>query len=385
MSTRKLQQLNVAHFVYFMGHGGLESRIRRLIAGWHDLNVRFFIVSFRAPEDGDGSAVLPSNVEHIELALEPGVYLSTIRRLKRLLKQSDVHIAHTHNWVTMFEGVIAARLASTPVILHGEHGAKIFEADQFKTHRALAQRFAGWWTNGIVCVNQPIATQVCRQWGTPERKIEVIENGVDIKKFGPNPAINDDFTVGTIGRLVEVKDFPTLIEAMAKLKEKSVKVPVKCRIVGAGPECKRLTELIDQFELGDCCYLEGATDQPESWYQQFDAYVNCSSSEGMSNTVLEAMASGLPVICSDVEGHRAWVHENENCLYFRSGDAANLAARIEELALSKPLCKKLSENNRRRVELEYDNTQFLGRYTELYRRKLLEAGLEFEGFNPLAP
>ena len=105
----------------------------------------------------------------------------------------------------------------------------------------------------------------------------------------------------------------------------------------------------------------------EAWYPRFSVFVNSSHYEGMSNTLLEAMASGLPLLASRVEGNASWLEEGRDDLFFPPADAEELARRMAELALDAALRARMGAANRLRVEREFDNARFLSRYVEIYR------------------
>lgn len=374
MTPGKIDQLNIAHFVHFMGHGGLENRINRMFVAWQDRPIQFTVFSLRPADKDSHPLQLPPNVTHIPLNLPPGTRWSTITHLADTLKSRQIHISHSHNWVSMAEGIVAAKLARTPLVFHGEHGAKAFEPGETRVHRTIAQGLLAHGADRIVCVNEPIRQRLQQLWRMASHRLEVIPNGVDLGRFAPRASERKRLVVGSVGRLAAVKDFATLVRAVAVLRDKSPAIELQCVIYGSGPEQVSLSRLISSLSLGEQVILAGPTDTPEACYGEIDVFVNSSLSEGMSNTLLEAMACGLPLVCSDIKGNRSWLRDNENCRFFPRGDAEGLAAILSDLSTRADERRRFGHNNRARVEKEFDNHFFLERYAALYRQQLAAKG-----------
>jgi len=287
-----------------------------------------------------------------------------------------VHIVHSHNWVSMLEGIVCARLARVPVAVHGEHGASRFLPEQLRWRRTVVQRLLARAADRIVPVNDPIAARVREVWGLGDNAISVIQNGVDVAKFAPTEARRgEEIVIGSISRLEPIKNFPCLVRAVALLNREFETPRYRLVIVGAGSELERLNALANDLGATDFIEFPGATDTPEDWYGKFDIYVNCSFSEGMSNTVLEAMASGLPVVASDVAGHRTWLDAGDNAVFFPSDDPAALAAALA--SLDAPARRRIGATNRTKVVDHYSQATFIAAYRRLYTELLAARGYEY--------
>lgn len=371
---RTIDELNIAHVVFSFGYGGLERRILRLIDGFSADQVNFHVISLR---DSDGAFLQPgARVRHEVLGAQPGVDWRAIVALWRYLRAENIHIVHSHNWVSMLEGIGCARLARVPVAVHGEHGASRFMPDQLRWRRTFVQRLLARAADRIVPVNEPIATRIHEIWGVDRTAVTVIENGVDVNKFKPtNSPRDDDIVIGSISRLEPIKNFPCLVRAVALLNRGLEKPRYRLVIVGGGSEIENLHTLVNELQAGEFVEFPGATDAPEDWYGKFDIYVNCSFSEGMSNTVLESMACGLPVVVSDVAGHRTWLDEGDNALFFNSDDADALAAALASLDSGER--RRIGANNRVKATTEFSQQAFIQAYRRLYAELLARKGLAF--------
>lgn len=361
--------LRITHVVYSFDYGGLERRILRLIDGLSPLGAEFRIVSLRH-SDGRFLERHPE-VEHIVLNATPGIDWRAIRRLAALLRENGTHIVHSHNWVSMLEGIVAGRLARVPVVVHGEHGASRFEPAQLQWKRTVVQALLARAADSIIPVNESIRDRITEVWKLPPNRCTVIRNGVDTERFRPGPdTLRDPIVIGSISRLERIKNFPCLVRAVHRLNQDAGRVRYRLVIVGDGQERGALEKLVAELGAGGYVDLPGATDAPETWYPQFDIYVNCSFSEGMSNTVLEAMACGLPVVATAVAGHQDWLAAGGNALFFVSDDEADLARHLAQVADNVDLRVTMRSRNRRRVEEKFSQDQFINRYVEHYRALL---------------
>lgn len=379
-----VDRLRIAHVVFSFDYGGLERRILRLIDGLSPDGADFTIVSLR-PSDGRFLPDRP-NVRHLVLDARPGLDMRAVGRLKRILTAEAVHVVHSHNWVSMLEGIVAGRLAGVPAVVHGEHGASRFEAGQLKFKRTLVQATLARTAHALVPVNEAIRDRMCEVWHIDPARCAVIRNGVDTARFSPcEREPGGTITIGSISRLEPIKNFPCLIRAVHELNQSTESPRYKLVIVGEGGERKALQTMIGDLGCEAYVSLPGATDAPDTWYGQFDIYVNCSFSEGMSNTVLEAMACGTPVVVSDVAGHRDWLEERHNALFFPSNDVAGLAAALRELADDSALRSRMRQNNRSHVVENFSFNRFVNDYRRLYQRLLLNRGISWQANTDPAP
>ena len=380
---KSIKTLNIAHVVFSFDYGGLERRILRLIESLSAYRCRFFVISLRHSDGRFLDSRFP--VTHINVNAEPGVDFGAIKRVAGHLREHDVHIVHSHNWVSMLEGTLAGRLAKTPVCVHGEHGAKRFEPGELVWRRTMTQRVLCRFSDHIIPVNDAINARLRELWWLPGNRLTTIRNGVDTVKFHPaKDDTRDDSTtihIGSVSRLDPVKNFPCLMRAVALLNDRSDKTKYRLTIVGGGDQLSTLEALRDQLDANDFIDFPGPTDAAETWYPQFDIYVNSSFSEGMSNTVLEAMACGLPIVATDVAGHRDWLREGEHALFFRNDDYENLAEKLacfgEDVNRRRAVCS----TNRRYIENEFSQAQFIQRYQAIYKNLLAKKGLAFD-FSP---
>jgi glycosyltransferase involved in cell wall biosynthesis len=169
---------------------------------------------------------------------------------------------------------------------------------------------------------------------------------------------------GAVGRLVPVKAYPILLKA-AKLVFREIP-PAHLVIVGDGPLRNELVQLARDYNMMDRVHFLGARKDVSEILGAFDVYVLCSESEGMSNTILEAMASGRPVVATAVGGNPELVVDGETGLLVRPNHPHRLATAIMKL-LREPACRRrLGQGGRRRVEEQFSLESMVRNYAKVY-------------------
>lgn len=367
MSRRKIR---VLHLLYSLGVGGTERRVLRLGSGLDPDRFDIHALSLR-PVLG---ARLPWPEEHhTYFPIESGLQWRRMLQLVEFIRGGRFDVVHSHNWATMFYGVMGGRLARVPVVLHGEHGRNEFDRQGIPRKRELiAARLAGMATR-VIAVNEAIVADIAERWRLPAEKIECIHNGVDLHRFvpqTPESPPNPDFVIGTIARFDSIKNLRCLVRAFELLRLGQPALRTRLVMVGAGPDLEHVKELAAQGPAAAQIEFVGDTDRPEFWYPRFDLFANTSFSEGMSNSILEAMACGVPVVASAISGNICWLREGENALFFPSDDAAALAEKMTLFAGQREFAAAMGAKNRRYVLAQYDNRSFLQKYDDLYVKLL---------------
>lgn len=366
-----IRKIRVLHLLHSMGVGGTERRVLRLALGLDPQKYDIQALSLR-PTVGP---VLPWPSErHTFFPIPSGIHWTRLSALTQFMRKEAFDVVHTHNWATMFYGVLGARLARVPVVLHGEHGRN--DADRIGISRKrefLAAMLARVATK-VVAVNEAISDDVRTRWKLHPSRVVCVPNGVNLSRFLPitskGGGHDGTFMVGTVARFDGIKNLPCLIRAVERVCREYPGLHVRLVMVGSGPELDNMYALAKRSAFSKHIEIAGETDSPEQWYPRFDLFANTSFSEGMSNSVLEAMACGLPIVASSIAGNRCWLHEGGNALFFPSNDDAALARCIVRLASDRALGQRMGAENLRRVQAEYDNNHFLDRYDALYRQLL---------------
>lgn len=354
----------IVHILYSFDTGGLEKGIATLI---QNSSPDFTHIIISLTTQGSSVSLLPENTEVIALHKKPGNSLPFILKLTKILKEINPDIVHTRNWSGM-DGILAARLASIKNIVHGEHGWDMADPFGKNFRRRLVRRFFSRWVKEYTCVSNRIA-----EWLTNDLNINKpvtrVYNGVDTEKYYPGKShlckeynIPDtELLIGIVARLDPIKDHQTLFQAFMLVQNK---VPeARLIIVGDGPERETLENNVSKGIL-----LTGnRTDIPDV-LRAFDLFVLSSLNEGVSNTILEAMASGIPIVATRVGGNIEIV---ENCCYGIHIDPQNpqeLAKALLYYLENKMIMKQHGKRAREKAVKDFSIQSMILGYESVYRR-----------------
>lgn len=371
MTARKIR---VLHLLRSLGIGGAERRVLRLGSGLDPSRYEVHALSFY-PVSGQ-ALDWPADRHHF-FPMAPGFQWRRLLALAQFIRERRFDVVHSHNWATMFYGVLAGRLAKVPVVLHGEHGRNELDREGISWKRDLAAAGLARLATRVVAVNEAIAADVGPRWRLGQDHIICLPNGVDLSRFHPPVDARDpdgEFVVGTVARFDGIKNIPCLIRAFEHFHAAEPAIRKRLVLVGHGPLWHEIRAQVERGPTTGLVQFVGETDRPQDWYRRFDVFANTSFSEGMSNSILEAMACGVPIVASDIDGNRCWLREGQNALFFRSDDHEALARHLQQLAGDRELAARMGLENTERVRTEYDNRSFLERYSTLYQGLLLAAG-----------
>ena len=370
-------KLRVAYMVRTFNTGGLERCIARLANHLDRERFQPMIICLRK----NGTAadwIERDDVPILELNQRDGNDPLAIRRLARMLREQRVDVVHSHNWGTLVETALARRWAGVPVHVHTEHGQGLHANQRGlkKKLRTAVERWAFERANQVVICAESVRSLIHERNGFPAERMQFIPNGVEDPSETPvttPPAqlraqlgIPDDaIVVGSLGRLAEVKDFGTAIEAVALLRQRGENVHLV--LVGDGPEEEKLRTLSEKLDIADAVHLPGRQSQVADWLRMFDVYVNSSRSEAMSMGILEAMAAGKPIVATDVGDNRLLVDGNAPCgLTSPKGIASSMATQLEQACRAPEPYDGFAMAGRQRFERCYSVTMMASRHEDLY-------------------
>jgi L-malate glycosyltransferase len=309
----------------------------------------------------------------ITLGRTPGFHPSLAIRLGRVLKEHRIDVVHCHHYSPYVYGLLAAVLHPRVQLVFTEHG-RLSDAAPSRKRRLVNPVLAQW--PGTVCaVSADLKTHMVAE-GFPARRVRVTYNGIDPghrptapQRSAARSALGlpaDAFIVGTVGRLDPVKNLPLLLETHASLIRQQPHV--RTVIVGDGPERRALESQAVTLGVGDTVSFAGYRQDVRSLMAAFDLYVNCSAYEGVSLTILEAMASALPVVATPVGGNPEVVIDHETGLLV-SSRAPLLADAIRGLMSAGERRRAMGDAGRFRVKRHFSITRMVDEYAACYLGK----------------
>lgn len=284
--------------------------------------------------------------------------LPTSRRLRGLLVEEEPDLVLTYGWGA-FDALLAARSLGFRRVIHHEEGFNEDENDQFKRRRIWARRLVLPGAAAVVVPSERLKTIALDLWRLRPERVRLIPNGIRLDRFAPGKGGGETLVVGTVGSLRAVKNHARLLEAVARVPD------VHLLLVGDGEERPALDRRAAAPDLAGRVRFAGYQESPAPFYQAMDIFALSSDSEQMPLALLEAMASSLPAVSTDVGDVRAMLPPEQAPFL-----GTDLAGSIAELARSPDLRRQLGHLNRKRVEERYSFGALCAAYRELYESVL---------------
>ena len=285
------------------------------------------------------------------------------RELVRFLKKLRPDVVHTHNAYPHFYGTLAARWCRVPVVINTRHGRRIGTTWKAKTWFWIA----GMLANRVVAVSDDARNLCLSEVSLTSQKVTRIWNGIDLSRFVYRGPAADPIAI-SVARLSPEKDFPTLIHAVALAAE--VVPELRLKIVGDGPERTKLEHLITELGQQNRVELLGERQDIPELLATAGFFATATLTEGISLTLLEAMASGLPVLATRVGGNPEIVVEDETGFLVPSGNVTELATALIRMVHSQGRWSELGRQGRLRVEQHFSNQKMVSAYEALYTQLL---------------
>lgn len=358
------------HLVFKLGAGGMENGVVNL----SNRLPRDRFASHICTYEPQGSLEDRLNGDRAVVFCEPrrsGRDFTLPLRLARQLRRRRIDVLHTHNYLTLLEGIAAARLARVRTLIHGEHG-KV----QDRLKHVLIQRVGWRMTSQVLAVSAALADRLATVVGFPRDRIKVVPNGVDTQRFRPSqtpkaelrrrlglPA--DGLLIGMVARFFEFKDHAGVFRALAGLGDARAHLA----LAGTGPLEDELRRLAVELRISDRVHFLGELPRVDRLYNALDVLAsNSSHNEGMSNVVLEAMSCGVPIVATRVAASPELLGEGSAGLLIPPRHPEALAEALRKFAQKPDLRSSLGRAGRRRVEDRYSISLMVESYGGLYTR-----------------
>lgn len=362
------QQLNAArrklilHVVHHLQIGGLENGVVNLINQLPPDRFRHVVVCIEDFTDFS-SRIERGDVEVVAMQRSRVGVWRLRWMLFKLFRRLRPDIVHTRN-LSGLDALLPARLAGAKT-LHSEHGFDVDNLSGAAFRPMLLRRLHAPLVNRYVALSNDLCRVMCERWRIAPTRIQQIYNGVETQKFTPPkqlmqprqpmqemPAIavrrgllppdfqgEGLFIVGTVGRVQAVKDQATLLRALAVIFERypEWRSDFRLVLVGDGPLMPDLQHLAGALGIAEQTWFAGARQDVAALLQSFDLFVLPSLNEGISNTLLEAMSTGLPLLATAVGGNVELLTQGAVGSTFTPGDHVNLASLMSQYYLTPDL------------------------------------------------
>ena len=371
----------VMHIIYTLAIGGMENGLVNLINHMPPRRYRHAIVCLTDFTDFK-NRIQRDDIPVIALNKREGKDFRVYPRLMKLLFQLKPDVVHTRNFSAL-EFLVLAAMAGVPGRIHGEHGRDLSELNGLNRKYNYFRKVTRPLVNHYVTVNGDLASWLVQEIGVNTDRVSPIYNGVDTGRFHPATASRSPLgpegfapenaiVVGTVGRMEAIKDQATLVNAFLALTETDAVARARLRlvIVGDGRLRREITGRLRDSHASHLAWIPGNLDDIPDVMRGLDLFVLPSRREGTSNTILEAMASGLPVVATRVGGNPELVIEGETGLLVPSGDPDNLAEAMRQYLVNPELLSRHGNAGRQRAVNRFSLHAMVNGYLSVYEKVL---------------
>ena len=374
------------HIVYRFDVGGLENGIVNLINHMPWQAYRHVVVSLTEVSEAFARRIHRADVQYLAMHKPPGQGFWLYPRLVRLMREMRPAIVHTRNLAAL-EMAVPAWLAGVPVRIHGEHGRDVEDLHGTLRRYQWLRRLYRPFVSHYLALSRDLAAYLTRKVGVQPGHLSQVYNGVDTTRFRPAApgegmipgcpfAAPEHWLIGSVGRMQTVKDPLTLARAFVMLLQQQPALRNRARLVmvGGGPLQSAAQELLTAAGIADLCWLPGERADVPELMRGLQCFVLPSLAEGVSNTILEAMATALPVIATNVGGNAELVQRGQTGEIVPAADPQALAASLAALACQPELAAAYGRAGRSEVEARFSLPVMVATYQALYDRLLAQTG-----------
>jgi sugar transferase (PEP-CTERM/EpsH1 system associated) len=373
----------IAHVVYRFAVGGLENGVVNLINHLDRKRWRHAVVALTEVDAAFARRLQPADVQLFSLHKPPGQGLWLYPALWRLFRRLRPAIVHTRNMAAL-EAQFPAFLAGVPGRVHGEHGRDAEDPHGTSRRHILMRRAYRPFTQHQIALGQELASYTRHKIGVPPERLHAIYNGVDTTRFTPaadglrqpieGSPFNDPalWLLGTVGRMLTVKAQPLLVQAFVQALQQQPSLRERARLVlvGDGPLRAECEALLRAAGLAELAWFAGERADVPDVMRGLDAFALPSLAEGISNTILEAMASGLPVLATRAGANAELVADGRTGLVVPAGDVPALALGIARLAQDVAAASAMGREGRGAVERRFSLQAMVLAYQGVYEQVL---------------
>ncbi|MFQ5877225.1 MAG: glycosyltransferase [Acidobacteriota bacterium] len=381
---REMLGHSVRHHVCFVvGQlllGGLERQVYLLARGLDPKEFEVTVISLS--EGGAWSpALAEAGIRVIHLRRRGRLDWLRLADLTRVFRRIRPDLVYSFQYAPNAYARLAGLLASVPILITGERGIYL------RWWQGVLERLLGRVTECVVCNTDTIREDLVERIGLPRTKVVTVRNAAEVPPLVRDEerrairnalGIGDDgCVVGTIARLEKVKNLPMLIEVADLCRSSGGWM--RFIVVGGGSQAEALRRIVRRRRLEETVLLVGESESARDLLPALDVFVLTSRSEGLPNTVMEAMAAGLPCVCTDVGGCRELVVPGVTGYLVPSGAAAAMARILLDLAGSRARRETLGRRGRARIAEQFPVRRMIADTERLLRSLLAVKDVSLRG------
>lgn len=372
------------HVLHRFDTGGLENGVVNLINHMPASAYRHMVVALTEVTDFR-LRLRHADVECLALHKPPGHGARLYPRLWRLLRERRPAIVHTRNLAAL-EMQVPAWLCRVPVRIHGEHGRDVSDLDGSSPRYQRVRRLYAPFVSHYIALSRDLAGYLTGPVGIAPGRIAQIYNGVDDQRFTPAPqpvviagcpfAAPAHWLVGTVGRMQTVKDQTLLARAFVRALalQPALRERLRLVMVGEGPLRAASQQVLEEAGAAALAWLPGERHDVSDVMRGLSCFALPSLAEGISNTILESMATGLPVVATAVGGNAELVDHGRTGEVVPAADVEAFAQALVRMAADPGRAAAMGRAGRAEVERRFSLQAMVASYQQLYDAQLAAAG-----------
>ena len=374
--------LLIAHVVHRFDIGGLENGVVNLINRLPESTWRHAVVALTDVSPAFAQRVQRQDVQYVSLRKPPGHLLKVYPRMARTLRALQPAVVHTRNLAAL-EAVVPAWVVGVPVRIHGEHGRDARDPNGTRRRYQWIRRAYRPFVSRYVALSQDLERYLRTRVGVPADRIVQLYNGVDSDRFHPGQdariAINgcpfrsgEHWLVGTVGRMDPVKDQCTLARSFVLALRMNPRAHEQMRLVLVGDGALRAEceGILEEGGARHLAWFAGDRNDIPEIMRGLDCFILPSLGEGVSNTILEAMSCGIPVVATRVGGNSELVNEGVTGRLVPPTDPVALMQAMIGYFDDRAVARRHGAAGRRRVEESFSLQRMVDAYHDLYLAEL---------------
>lgn len=374
----------IAHVLHRFDTGGLENGVVNLINRLPPERFRHVVIALTEVTDFR-LRIQRDDVRFVALDKPPGQGLWQFDRMRRLFGELQPSIVHTRNLAAL-EMSVPAAWAGVPVRIHGEHGWDVNDPDGQRRKFRLIRRLYRPFVHQYIALSRHLQRYLLDHVGVPPSRVTQIHNGVDAERFHPDRGepssvagspfnAPDLWRIGSVGRLQAVKDPVLLARAFMRALEWAPDSRARLRLVmvGEGPQRREVESVLRQGGADTLAWLAGDRSDVPELMRGLDAFALPSLTEGISNTILEAMATALPIVATRVGGNEELLEDGVTGRLVPARDVDAMASGLLDDFRQPAAARERGLRARRDVERRFSLDAMVGSYADLYEQQIARA------------
>lgn len=371
----------------YKGGGGPDKTILNSAAQHNQKKVSVLVTYIRQPDDHEFQitrAAKELGIHYVELVDRRMLDWSCISQVRRLLLKERIALLHSHDDKTLLYSVILKYLVPGLRIMHTCHSHSEYAKDSFARpidYRKfqLRKKIQLWLMQQhlppVITISDNTRQRLVRG-GLKKENVAVLYNGIDVGQWSRqkgNPVLrkefnlrDDDILVGTVARITYDKDLPTFYKVAEQVRKQTARAKFVIVGDGYGNELERAKNDVVSLGLENTVIFTGHRTDLKDVYSSFDLFLMTSRTEGLPNTVLEAMAMEVPVISTSVGGVPELIRDGKEGYLCSVGDTSSLATAVCTLMNQPQLRRRMQKKSRRRVEEKFSFTKRVRMLEDIY-------------------